>query len=368
MPPQSQEMDAFFKNVEKLEGLPGDFDPVEGSDRDFESFFEKLSSLDDMNWSNDTAPEPRADGPKPSVAAQGAKRAVAKVKAPPAKPAAKTGASPRPAARPPATQFARWETAPARPPRGARGNSFAGRAARICKITFLAAALFSTGLVAGFWALSIPNANRPKKHDVSALFNQNGPRTTQTATLQPPTAGQGNSTAAPGRYRPARRSNPAAEERGLTITENGRVKARLTAQNGALRAGRPAARRQAQPATPAPKAPAIAQADGDAKANARRRTPAQQPARKAPPRAAGRYALQVGACQSSACVRAYRSALERHVSPGSISIVVKVLKGAKAPLRRIRVEPLTRADAQALRSILSAADKRFKGAYLIGRG
>ena len=50
MSPETQDLESFFKNIKRNDGLPGDFEPGKDGKQEFDSFFEKLSSLDDMNW------------------------------------------------------------------------------------------------------------------------------------------------------------------------------------------------------------------------------------------------------------------------------------------------------------------------------
>lgn len=328
MPPQTQDMEAFFKNVEKLEGLPGDFDAEEGSTKDFESFFEKLSSLDDLNWSDGGGPP--AGGRKPGQTA---------AKAPGAQAVGTQGAR--------NAQPSAWDTGAGRESPRPRKRGPGGMVFSATKFLLLALALFFTGLTAGFLALSIPHQTGTKMPGVAALVT---PQTgVETATAENPALHPGKATVEGQVAEPA-------EPGTLTITENGHIKARLTAP------GNPAISPEAAAAKGvtrvAPVAPAAAEPARPAV-----RTAQPQP----PATAGGSYALQVGACQSAACVTRYKAILSPLVEQETIQVMVKAGAPGQEPIRRVRIEPLHRGEALALRERLAAADVRFGSAYLVNR-
>lgn len=76
-----------------------------------------------------------------------------------------------------------------------------------------------------------------------------------------------------------------------------------------------------------------------------------------------RYALQVGACGSDDCVRKYRTLLEGSVKPDSIRVVSQ-LQGTRT-VQRIRISPLERSEAERMKDSLTQSDPRFKDAYVV---
>jgi cell division septation protein DedD len=92
------------------------------------------------------------------------------------------------------------------------------------------------------------------------------------------------------------------------------------------------------------------------------------PAAKQTPVAAqtqGKYAIQVGACNSPACVSAYRKLLLAHVSSDAIQVIERSVGNSQTTVQRIRVVSLNASDANKLKNSLAAADTRFKDAYVI---
>ncbi len=78
-----------------------------------------------------------------------------------------------------------------------------------------------------------------------------------------------------------------------------------------------------------------------------------------------RYAIQVGACQSSTCVKAYRKLLLSHVKSDAIQVVERSVGPGRGTVQRIRVLSSNVADANRLKANLAQADARFKDAYVI---
>ncbi|HEX7926018.1 MAG TPA: hypothetical protein VF678_00415, partial [bacterium] len=74
---------------------------------------------------------------------------------------------------------------------------------------------------------------------------------------------------------------------------------------------------------------------------------------------AAQYAVQVGACSSAQCVDNYRKLLQPHVGQHRVEVM------QQAAVQRVRVEPLTRDQAQQLKQSLEQADPRLKNAYVV---
>lgn len=79
---------------------------------------------------------------------------------------------------------------------------------------------------------------------------------------------------------------------------------------------------------------------------------------------AGRYALQVGACSSAACVQKYKGLLMRAVSPTAIQVTQQTRSNNQV-VQRIRIAPITRGEAERIKVNLAAVDSRFRDAYLV---
>jgi hypothetical protein len=76
------------------------------------------------------------------------------------------------------------------------------------------------------------------------------------------------------------------------------------------------------------------------------------------------YGVQVGACRSTRCVDSYRQLVAAHVRTGPDRIRI-VPEGKDATVRRVRVAPLDKAEAQRLKEALAQADPRLGGAYIV---
>ena len=76
------------------------------------------------------------------------------------------------------------------------------------------------------------------------------------------------------------------------------------------------------------------------------------------------FAVQVGACSSAICVENYRTMLVQHV-PSSEIQVIRVENDAGKAVQRIRVAPLSKAEADDVKSMLISADDRMKNAYVL---
>jgi hypothetical protein len=104
----------------------------------------------------------------------------------------------------------------------------------------------------------------------------------------------------------------------------------------------------------APKAaPAVAKAPVAAAQAPRATPPAAQSA------ATAQYAVQVGACTSAQCLENYRKLIQPHLGSHRVEVM------QQASVQRVRVEPLTRDQAQQLKQSLEQADPRLKNAYVV---
>jgi hypothetical protein len=78
-----------------------------------------------------------------------------------------------------------------------------------------------------------------------------------------------------------------------------------------------------------------------------------------------RYAVQVGACTSAKCVENYRKLIQPHVGSHPVEVVQQAAPAGGPAVQRVRVEPLSRDQAQSLKQILEQADARLKNAYVV---
>lgn len=77
----------------------------------------------------------------------------------------------------------------------------------------------------------------------------------------------------------------------------------------------------------------------------------------------GHFGLQVGACRSASCVDAYKKLLGNLVEPSRIQVVEQ--SAPEGVIQRIRIEPMEKSAALALKKQLAEQDSRFKRAYLV---
>jgi hypothetical protein len=372
MHPDPQSLEASFEpsggRPDGSSGSPGR-DPVV---EDFNAFFEKLSSLDSLQWPAETPTKA-----KPAAAPQ-------------ARPAGgSTGAVPAKAARPHMT-VVKSDTdlgdAPAGPGAEAvaepRGRATARDVARFLKMTLVGLLLFGLGLGAGWAALSIPGHLDTGMPSFAQLMERTRaitqPRMDKAAANQAATA-QGTAAPAAPSGDPLR-----VVEAGRSGTTAGGTKPAgpAMAAGPAPRAPQPAAASQAVRPTPATQTAATtaapsgigsdepadaAAAGGDIQLPLLGGTEPGHAATPAAQAAAGtpQFTLQVGACTSFACVENYRRMLLAKVGSRSIKVVTQPRGAGAASIQRVRIEPLERAEAERLKAELAALDARFKDAYLI---
>jgi hypothetical protein len=356
-----QAFDALFQAADKAAHLNTPPSGAELAIEDFNDFFEKLSGLDDLRWS-DTA-----------AAASRSKPAEAKVE-PPARPKA-AGAQP---ARGPvaAPQPAPKAAAPPTP-------QPAGKvASRLFRLGVVATVLFCIGMGAGWAALSLP-----KRGGVGAAAFAQPPATEESAPAQVA------ATAAPAEPIDAAAA-PAAPAPKEAVTAAGTTGAPVKPNAAKAPAIKPAAMqpKAVQPraaqseaagpeatvqaataATPDPASPAVEAAAGNPEPSAPKAEQAAETtaAGAAPEAAAGsaakseaRYAIQVGACRSPACADNYRRLLAAHVGTHDVQVQSQA-GGGNPSVQRVRVAGLTKAEAQELKQALEQADARLKNAYIV---
>ncbi|MBI4083957.1 MAG: hypothetical protein HY423_15245 [Candidatus Lambdaproteobacteria bacterium] len=382
MPPGAQELDAYFQAAPvppSQELTP----PDDKERREFEEFFRRLSTIDDLSWSDaPTAAHPAAPATTPATtptapAAAAAARPEAGHAAPsPAKAApGATAAAARGAGRIriPANERRATEFEPASPnaspsPFGdmkpLANRNHPGLWVTAAKMTGVGVLLFAMGLAGGWLVLSLPKrlerhqASRPAiAHEPAGAARASAPKLTPHAALPaaPPVA-----PVAPPPVAPADLAAPSGA--GLPA-------------DAALASTAPAAERpegaetHAEEAPPQPAVETVTLAPPARKAApAGGRAPGPRPT--AAPKVATplpgspRYALQVGACGSAACVARYRTLLAGHVGAGTIQVASRPQAGG-GDLQRIRIAPLDREAALKLKERLAAADARFGRAYLV---
>ncbi|MBI3992766.1 MAG: hypothetical protein HY342_05805, partial [Candidatus Lambdaproteobacteria bacterium] len=78
-----------------------------------------------------------------------------------------------------------------------------------------------------------------------------------------------------------------------------------------------------------------------------------------------RYAIQVGACASVACLDNYRTLLQPLVGHSTIHYATVTPAQGGKPVHRVRVEPLALDEARRLKDVLISADARLRGAYVV---
>jgi cell division protein FtsN len=76
------------------------------------------------------------------------------------------------------------------------------------------------------------------------------------------------------------------------------------------------------------------------------------------------YAVQVGACTSTQCVDTYKKLIQPHVGTHPVQVMQQAAASGSA-VQRVRVEPLTKDQAQSLKQTLEQADPRLKNAYVV---
>ena len=337
--------------------------------QDFNAFFEKLSSIDDLSWDSETnvkTPAPRKQATPETGVPSSTRTPRSRIKAP-----AKTAASTPPKMNvfdsgsgfrneiPLDSGIAGSKENPSRPTgqhqEGSphdNGRASSSELVWMLKMVLAGLVLFGLGLGAGWAALTLPErfqrALPETAQNVQSAPAKGGPveaikswlRNTRNTLARP---SSDNAKRSPGQGKAA---NPA--RKGPKLETMGPVE-------------KAPPRRKAGKSTPAVGAtgiriPVISR--DDLFGTTRKRPLAAPPA-------VGRYALQVGACGSNRCVESYRALLKGRAGSDVIQVITKPAKGGKAEIHRIRISPLTRAEALRLKRELISADSRFGGSYLI---
>lgn len=321
MSPDTQDMEILPNNNRRSGGAQ---DAPEQMIPEFDAFFEKLSNIDDMTLSGGPVPLPEEGGIVHKT-----------IKLRPDKPVNRS---------PQSSQRRKMQVmrsdfiqngGKASPRRGksAPSGSRAGAGLPVGIVTFFklataAALLFGIGLGSGYLALSLPF-----KTDEGFA-----PATWEQPTAQAIVSGdlmeQDDSSAESGSYVPAF-SEKTETKRGPVTTKVAKKNPVGPQKNSKIRA-----------VASKPKPPATRKSSVAAQAQ-------------------GKYAIQVGACNSPACVSAYRELLLAHVSSDAIQVIERSVGNSQATVQRIRVVALNASDANKLKNSLAAADTRFKDAYVI---
>jgi len=340
--------------------------------QDFNSFFEKLSSLDHLQWSAD--PQPTTAPAQPPAGATPRRKSAAGIR--PAKPRMTVVKSDVDLDDPPPVDMSAPEM---------HGRATMRDVARFLKTTLVGLVLFAMGLGAGWAALSLPGRFDQGMPSLSHLMERmrtitvsrfgaeagqpgglHGVQGSQASPGAAPAASTGSAAkadataAATADADAIKRAQETAEhldpdagiqlpKLGNTVTVASHAKPKAAA-HGASRAKAP------QPATAAAHAATQAGAAQDGSA-----TPAAATASASGPQ----FTLQVGACSSYRCVEAYKRLLAPAVNPRSIKVVTEGNAQGGQSIQRIRIQPLQRTEAERLKARLAASDARFKGAYLI---
>jgi hypothetical protein len=382
--------------------------------QDFNSFFEKLSGLDDVRWNDEShgsaagtgdagrgQPAPQAPEAKsPEIKASASNAAAPK----PAAPQSHPGPAPRPAA----TATAPAHLAPAAP--GTKPEPHRAAAASIAKaprkpgmplpfkLAMTALVLFTVGMGAGWMALSLPKTTDRSRLPENPLIPLDSAAKAESIGKPAPLA---NPWDAPKPAAPARAAPVAA---AATSTTGGKSETiapveptapqapELAATNAThdapIGAGKdePDAFSQkesdAVPKAPAPQAVTVDLPKSDIFASAKA---AVEGAKKAAPKAksapqatppglgaaqssapAGnpQYAVQVGACSSTQCVENYRKLVQPLVGTHPVEVLQQTAGNGSA-VQRVRIVPLSKEQAVRLKQSLEQADPRLKHAYVV---
>jgi len=393
MSPNRQSMEGPFSgqnDPQEMDQAALDTDAIV---EDFTAFFERLSSIDDVSWDTEGGATPSVEPgwddlpgqspmEEPPITRESAKENIAEITSTPIRrkaPQPPTGraranraisrGAPR-AIVPPAMQVMQSENiAPAQEQAQDEDYPGTGRSAGgYLKMVVAAVVLFSIGLGAGWAALSLPDRFKNATNEfpfwrqsgesqrfqagVQSLMPENA-REEETATEVAATKPEAPAQKATGPQQKAPRANP--------LAKNAQPE----------QAAAPAKKKQ----TPAPGTGLAANlpeidlptAEGDADATA---TVGQNDASTIPQGNAAvgsaqpHFEIQVGACTSFDCVENYRRLLLGKVSSGNIH-VLKEPRANGTLMQRVRVGPMSRGEAQAMKESLSQSDKRFAGAYLV---
>ncbi|MCZ6557131.1 MAG: hypothetical protein O7A69_05060 [SAR324 cluster bacterium] len=299
MSPETQDLEQFFQQIQKPDDAPG-------TAPEFDSFFEKLSSIDDLVLSADAGGTP-APQPAPVTTNRRTKSAPKYAKQSTAQPKARQK-----------MEVLRSDHLDNMNKKVIRARKFQNGLLTAMKLGVAGLLLFGVGLASGWMALSLPNRV------------QVGP----TSVFEIPATGK--------------TSTAAAEQVGdrMDMIENDAI---VRDDEDIVGIDTPVI--AAAPAVEAKTASAL------------KTHPSGNAARSA--KSDPEFAIQVGACQSRYCVDAYRKLLLNHVSSDAIQVIERPNAGTNATIQRIRVISSNRSDARKLKAVLATADARFKDAYVI---
>ena len=408
-----QNTSSFFRPGpgESSGGSQGDSDSII---EDFNSFFEKLSSLDDLQWSSEPDPDAGTGGaPSEQDVTAGQARAVggnvvAPAKRPARKPAeqgqkedsgtiAKRAASKyaqvkqtrkRPRMEVVTSASVATPTAAAAQASGiGEGSAIAAvphdesfdtaKAARILKLALVSLILFGLGLGAGWAALSLPsrfdnlipavkNGGQLERNDaitsggtIAGIGEWIWGRKSggDKASLSHPKTREGKSDSVAEQGPQGETSAARGEETIGGKADLGVMKIELPTASGGITS------EDGERKTAIPNAAVAGRT-----ANSERNTVAQVPPSgtgAGTSSNSGGFALQVGACSSYRCVESFRKLLLGQVSSGSIKVIAQPSPNGEQVIQRIRIEPLERVEAERLREALKAENPQFEGAYLV---
>ena len=323
MSPESRELESFFQSVRESVPLTGKGAAGEAAIGEFDEFFAKLSNLDDLSWDG-ASPAPKEGLPRSPTLPDTADDSDIPDTLVAAPPKIEVLHHPAPTTRGPAAARNAMKRKPAPLTRSAH-RGMEQRMFTAYKIGLVGLTFFGVGLLAGWLALTLPEEVEQGKPPV---YKTAGNSTEATASV---TAEEKPASALPMEI--AQQRKPAIPV-GTTPTFE------VAARGEAGPADRPRTAKPASTAARKQAAKPVAPKQGSGKGN---------------------YTLQVGACRSAACVTGYRRLLEGHVAAERIRVIAQ----DSGEISRIRIEPLTRAEARKLKKTLAAVDARFKDAYLI---
>lgn len=340
MSPDTQDMEVLLDNVRRAGGAqdaPGNMVP------EFDAFFEKLSSLDDLTLSDrpvlagisgGITHKPirlKQDHAANGGAEQGQKRKMQVLR----------------------SDFIQSDGRNSHRRGGTMRSSGTANGIPMGVMTFLklataAVLLFGVGLGSGWLALSLPY-----KSDEGFAQVQESPSAdiaiVNDAAAEQDGLGGGSGT-----------DVPAFSEQTETIAGGSAAQATLT--EARRKEGKPQVKStvtETRHKTKQAVKPVVTNGIAKSKANSRLAA-----------RSDRKYAIQVGACNSPACVNAYRKLLLGHVNADAIQVIERNVGGSQnggpqSKVQRIRVVSLNASDASKLKASLAAADARFKDAYVI---
>jgi len=325
---EQQELENFFQNLKPNDGLPGDFDPST-EQNEFDSFFEKLSTLEDLTWNDDMESAPEIIEP---VRAKSSRSQASKPQTSKPKPQVYH------TSRPSSPKRQRQATTQSNPHRQTLESSAGNKVKVVAKFVMMASVLFSVGMGAGWLALSLPERFSGSKIDRNFTSRAQFQDSTEIAESV-----KSDNTGA----LDVAKETTAEKETPLQVQE-------ITADANQQEASVPGA----TPVPGAPVAPSV--------------IPSKMPVVETPPSAPKApmvsqgtgYSLQVGACQSESCVARYRKMLGAHVEADQIQVVKKTIASSGKVVLRVRIAPMEKTAANTLKAKLATVDTRFKDAYL----